>query len=497
MIQRRRAYTILTGDAREVLGTLADESVHCVVTSPPYCGRSDYGTEPTVWGGDAGCEHEWGTKRKTRCGRNDGDRARLSQGSYSGGGDDKYYVGKQASNSGQLCRLCGAWRGSLGLEPTPELYVEHLVDVFREVRRVLRRDGTLWLNIGDCYSVASTHKGGGKTGPLDSKASTKAIQGSKSCPFSDGLKPKDLVGIPWCLAFALRADGWYLRSDIIWAKPNPMPESCRDRPTKAHEYVFLLTKSSRYFWDQEAVREKHANPKWTAEALQGRWKRSSRNKNAPERNDAESVSEGTPYAARINPAGRNVRSVWTIPTQPFPEAHFATFPEALPERCIRAGTSERGCCPECGAFWERVTEKTRTFESGSGHAGNLPFGKNGPELQGGGETGDVRRGPCVSSRTIGWEPSCDCANIDAVQAWDVPEAAAQAPPHDPVPCTVLDPFIGSGTTAIVAVRLDRRAVGIDLSPEYTDMVERQLAVVTPGVGAKRPRKFKLKARRRL
>jgi hypothetical protein len=222
-------------------------------------------------------------------------------------------------------------------------------------------------------------------------------------------------------------------------------------------------------------------------------KRSSRNKNAPERNDAESVSEGTPYAARINPAGRNVRSVWTIPTQPFPEAHFATFPEALPERCIRAGTSERGCCPECGAPWVRVVEKTKP----PGKDTRTP-GKH--TLVGDGKISGAKMQEWINThppKTVGWEPSCDCANIDAVQAWDVPEAAAQAPPHDPVPCVVLDPFVGSGTTAIVAVRLGRRAVGIDLSPEYTAMVERQLAVVTPGVGARRPRKFKLKARRRL
>jgi DNA modification methylase len=418
MIQRRRAYTILTGDAREVLGTLADESVHCVVTSPPYWGLRDYG------------------------------------------------VG-----------------GQLGLEPTPELYVEHMVDVFREVRRVLRRDGTLWLNMGDCYANVSAGAGG-KGKQWTNKGTTD--DGIRSFRKDiTGLKPKDLVGVPWRLAFALQADGWWLRSDIVWAKPNPMPESCRDRPTKAHEYVFLLTRSVKYYWDQEAVREPVKSTSGEVSV-------------APHGKHVLETGHRRQHVKKYDRiCGANIRTVWTIPTQPFPEAHFATFPEALPERCIRAGTSERGCCPTCGAFWVRVVEKTRTFESGSGRAGNLPSGKNEPGLQGGGETGDVRRGPCVSSRTIGWEPSCDCTNIDAVQAWDVPEAAAQAPPHDPVPCVVLDPFVGSGTTAIVAVRLDRRAVGIDLSPEYTDMVERQLAVVTPGVGAKRPRKFKLKARRRL
>src|SRR5215472_5806675 len=217
---------LLLGDCRAVLLTLPADSVHCVVTSPPYWGLRDYGIE-----------------------------------------------------------------GQLGLEPTPEEYVERMVAVFHEVRRVLRDDGTCWANMGDTFS------------------------------------DKQLVGMPWRLAFALQADGWFLRSDIIWAKPNPMPESVTDRPTKAHEYVFLLTKSARYYYDADAVREP-----WADDRLGGSATRSLRYSELSGRNGDHGLGPPPPFA------GRNLRSVWTIATAPYPEAHFATFPPELARRCIVAGS---------------------------------------------------------------------------------------------------------------------------------------------------------------
>lgn len=409
-------FEIHQGNCLKILRTMSDKSVHCVITSPPYWGLRSYDTVAQIWGGDPECRHEWG---------NSPPRRRRSP------DDVKDADSKQSTNMGANCRLpmtsfcsnCGAWLGELGLEPTPELYIEHLVAIFREVRRVLRTEGTMWLNIGDCY-----HNGD---------------------KLAHQLKPKDLVGIPWRLAFALRKDGWYLRSDIIWAKPNPMPESVRDRPTKAHEYLFLLTKSEKYFYDADAIKEKAACNRWgdqTVKKIQPGTASWIRNKSKSE-------------LLRIN--RRNKRTIWTIPTESFPDAHFATFPKRLIEPCILAGTSEYGCCPDCGKSWTRVVNKTRSFESGSGKSGNPPEGKNGHNLQGGGETKDIRRGPVVHAETVGFKPSCKC-NVD-----------------NPIPCTVLDPFCGSGTTGVVSLKLNRRFIGIDLNPDYVEMAKRRIETDAP------------------
>lgn len=234
---------------------------------------------------------------------------------------------------GHSCR-CGAWRGCLGLEPTFNLYVEHLVAVFREVRRVLRRDGTLWLNLGDCYHNGD--KRGYRAGrvsreSLQAKHLASDVFGAPNREPQEGLKPKDLVGIPWRVALALQADGWWLRSDIIWAKPNPMPESVRDRPTRSHEYLFLFAKSGRYFYNQAAIRE-------TATARRG-----SGNKKRVVADGSDgrlNTHRGSAVPWRNDGRGRNKRSVWTIPVRPFRGAHFATFPERLVEPCVLAGTQE-------------------------------------------------------------------------------------------------------------------------------------------------------------
>lgn len=307
---------ILIGDARKRLAEIPDGSVRCVVTSPPYFGLRDYGTADYE-GGDPTCEHTISavdadgkavfTERVTR-----GDRT--------------------------TCLKCGANRvdSQIGLEQTPDAYVAEMVSVFREVWRVLADDGTLWLNIGDSYAG-----GGGnynKTGV--SQAGGQHVTNVRNRPEwleNAGLKPKDLIGIPWRLAFALQADGWYLRSDIIWAKPNPMPESVRDRPTKSHEYVFLLSKSAKYFYDHNAVREPLSEATKKRDLTpRGR----SQNGGGSEKSMA-----GYSYTPELgnmasNPEGRNRRSVWTINTKPFKGAHFAVMPEALVEPCILAGSEE-------------------------------------------------------------------------------------------------------------------------------------------------------------
>src|SRR3990167_2510088 len=337
------------GHVLDVLATLPAASVHCVVTSPPYWGLRDYKLPLITWP--------------------DG------------------------------------WTGHLGLEPTVEQWVAHLVEVFRAVRRVLRDDGVCWVNLGDSYA------GAGYSNHANTGGCQREHGGKQKHTRASGLKPLDLIGQPWMLAFALRADGWYLRSDVVWAKPNPMPESvagwrwerCRVklrggirsrqgdpgdgagweshgdeitdrqaaawsecpgcskcasnaglvlrrgawRPTKVHEYLFLLAKSPDYFCDGEAVKEE-ANRQASGN-LQ-------RKLDVPTRpND----HRGSSIPWENNGSGRNLRSVWTIATQPFPGAHFATFPEALVAPCIKAGTSERGVCAGCGAPWVREIDTTR------------------------------------------------------------------------------------------------------------------------------------------
>jgi len=336
---------IINADAMEGLRLLPDESVHCVVTSPPYFGLRDYGID-----------------------------------------------------------------GQIGLEATPQEFIDRMVAVFTEVRRVLRADGTCWLNLGDSYCNADKWGGGaantGKHVRKDGSLPSGAVRRKWSA--LEGIKPKDLMGMPWRVAFALQDAGWWLRSDIIWSKPNPMPESVTDRPTKAHEYVFLLTKSERYHYDAEAILEP-ASPNTHARLSQdvqnqigstranggaktnGNMKAVARNigvgSNARPRKAAPNGSgtKNNPSfdaAMAIMPIMRNKRSVWQVPTYSFSEAHFATFPPELPEICIKAG------CPVGG--------------------------------------------------------------------------------------TVLDPFGGAGTTGLVADRLQRNAILIELNPEYAAMAERRI-----------------------
>ena len=436
-------HTIYYDDALTALHTLPTGSVQCCVTSPPYWGLRDYGT--ATWSGGApDCDH------KPPAWINDpGDLLGAHPGQL-----DANAV-KANRRNGHTCPRCDATRidNQIGLEPTPAAYVARLVEVFAAVWRVLRDDGTLWLNLGDSY--CSTDKwGGGKNGnhgkhtqTVDGEVPSWACRTRK--PSTPGLKPKDLVGIPWRVAFALQDAGWYLRAEIIWAKKAPMPESVTDRPTRSHEQIFLFAKQRRYFYDAQAVQEASVSDHPSGNG----YKRTERLTYA----DANGA-RGSDESWQPQPT-RNQRDVWTLGPESFSGAHFATFPSEIPRRAILAGTSERGCCPACGAPWRRIVSKTRTFESGSGKAGNLPADKNGPNMQGGGETLDVRRGPVVHATTTGWTPTCTC------------------PPADPLPCTVLDPFVGSGTTVAVALALGRDAIGIDLNPANAPLIAARIAQV--------------------
>ena len=263
---------IYQGNCIEVLKNFTDESIDCVVTSPPYWGLRDYETEE-----------------------------------------------------------------QLGLEETPEEFVANLVKLFSEVKRVLKKEGTVWLNLGDSYfsapagnkdGIPKQNAYGGREDAAKSMFKASQVKGKKH----NTLKQKDLCGIPWRVAFALQADGWYLRQDIIWAKPNPMPESVQDRCTKAHEYIFLLTKSPKYFYDIDAIKEKAVGERWGG----------NKPMNINNSKDKKNIHNGLTRKRDMEFEMRNKRSVWTITTKPYKEAHFATFPIELPTYCIKAG------CPEDG-----------------------------------------------------------------------------------------------------------------------------------------------------
>jgi len=312
--------TILTGDALEMLKTIESGTANTCVTSPPYYGLRDYGVD-----------------------------------------------------------------GQIGLEETPEQYISKLVEVFREVRRVLRDDGTLWVNIGDSYTGGGAgrndgdHRADGRPGGMSFKA-----EGVTHNRGLCGLKPKDLIGIPWMLAFALRSDGWYLRQDIIWAKPNPMPESVKDRCTQSHEYIFMLSKSSKYYYDADAIKE----PCVSGDPASPRGSKGVKTPNPGRRDKQGELGKQTytgfneRYFSKDPLMFRNKRDVWTVTTKPYKDAHFATFPPDLIEPCILAGSKEGGI--------------------------------------------------------------------------------------------VIDPFMGSGTTCMVAKKHGRGYIGIELNPAYVELAEKRI-----------------------
>lgn len=403
---------VLIGDCLTRLKEIPDNSVHCCVTSPPYFNLRDYQT--ATWeGGNPDCKHRIGNQ--------------VSDSKAPGAISSGVRPGVDASK----CLDCGADRidSQIGLEKSPEEYVEKMVEVFREVRRVLHPTGTLWLNLGDSYFSSSS------TGN------------------HHVLKPKDLIGIPWKVAFALQEDGWYLRQDLIWFKGNPMPESVQDRCTKAHEYVFLLTKSPQYFYDIYAMREPSLHIWNSAKGFK------------PE-TQAIRQSVGTAQAGGTGPrpdaenSYRNRRSVWHINTKPYKGAHFAVMPSELAEICIKAGTSEKGACAECGAPWKRIVvtvqgEPDLTQRSTSHYNTKERYGTGGGNTGFDGLAKKMREG-MHHKETAGWEPSCKCESAE------------------PIPCLVLDPFAGSGTTLATAKWLGRDYVGTELNPDYLPLIEERL-----------------------
>lgn len=417
--------TTICGDCLEVMRAMADGSVNCCVTSPPYWGLREYGHwfMQIVWGSmDDFCP-----PRKHR----DRWMFRLKW--------------RAAERGGVFSPNKKTWIGAHGLEPTPELYIQHAVEVFAEVKRVLRDDGTLWLNMGDSYAGNTPGSRDPERWPKQSRNDHKP----KKKPVRAELKHKDLCGIPWRLAFALQADGWYLRQDIIWHKPNPMPESVRDRCTKAHEYIFLMTKKPRYYYDAEAIRVplSEASVQRLSQDIDGQAgsMRVPGKTNGPMkavcRGSFHDHTDDSQIGQRIkdkknHPNGANKRSVWTVPTAPYSEAHFATFPPKLIEPCILAGCPQ-WVCKKCGEPRRRITDKEFTQ---TGRERDNITGQDNMEGREG-----IPRGN-TASITTGWT-DCGCnAGFDGG--------------------VVLDPFMGSGTVAVVAYQNNRHYIGIELNPEY-------------------------------
>ncbi len=403
------------GDSRALLRELPDGAAQTIITSPPYWALRDYG-EP----------------------------------------------------------------GQLGLEATPEEYVRDLVAILREARRVLRDDGTLWLNLGDTYATGGgrvgSFPGGGAQGEAWAKRGLTTTPNRMPIP---GLKPKDLVGIPWRVALALQADGWILRSEIIWQKPNPTPESVKDRPSRSHETIFLLAKQHSYYYDADAIREPFVSKPQ---------RRLTPHTSHPKGNVGRGWGAGGGFykpeqAIRPmhagNPLGRNKRTVWTVPVRAFKGDHFAVFPEALVRPCILAGTSAQGACADCGAPYKRVTGRacpacgalipTQAKSCPScGHRNaswreerasvdelrtNLDAGAAGRAV-------GRRRRMTSAHRCEGWTKTCACETSERK------------------PCLVLDPFAGSGTTGIVAARHGRDFLGLEINPAYARLATERIAAAT-------------------
>jgi DNA modification methylase len=399
---------ILQGNVLEVARALLAQLINCIVTSPPYYGLRDYGLPPTHWPEVA-----------------------------------------YAPMAGLPEITIPAMSCCLGLEDSIEAYVGHMVLVWRELWRVLRGDGVGFLNLGDSYATGTKASRQTSTGLLKNHTA----QDISRIGTPDGLKTKDLIGIPWRVAFALQADGWYLRSDVIWAKPNPMPESVTDRPTKAHEYVFLLAKSERYWWDQEAIREENT---WPDHNRFG-------NKNAKARRVKKLTGNMRPDAPKqTDRIGRNRRTVWSIATRPYKDAHFAVMPPALVEPCILAGCPSR-VCAECGEPWVRVVERETELEKGRNIIGLGPKTLDNPMTQNGQKGSTLHH--TVNTKTIAFTPACACA----------------APTR---PGIVLDPFFGSGTVGEVAAKTGRGWLGIELNSEYVELARERIGRTQPALFAR-------------
>lgn len=426
---------ILQGHALDVLKTLPSESVDCVVTSPPYWSLRDYGEATNcIWGGQADCAHHFvSTTRKRRLQPlppvSPGATRRKHEVLDGEGRGNNSFTYTTAT-----CTRCGAWRGQLGLEPTFDLYLDHLCAIFDEVHRVLKQAGTCWVNMGDVYHNSTKWTNATALPQTISHGNNRGYAGMQRPP--QRLPEKCLALIPFRFAIAMVSRGWILRNSIIWHKPNAMPQSARDRFTIDHEHLFFFAKSRRYYFEPQlepASTKTHCPP------------RQSRGRKTALNRSSEGVSGGgwadatTPY----RPLMRNKRCVWSIPLRPVRDAHFAVYPEALCETPIRAGCP-RFVCRRCGAAkTPTISRGTRVRTGGTRQKPTPGIGER-----------DAPTGfrPIVR---VGFRAACSC------------RAGYE-------PGILLDPFFGTGTTGVVALKLGRRFLGVELNPAYVGMAGRRV-----------------------
>lgn len=510
---------IWVGHAIDILEGLIAESVQAMIFSPPYWALRAYGTYLQIWGGDHNCEHDWVLSEGAPVITGGLTPKQVTnQGSFTGKAmprpsawNPKQWedtgVNERKQQPAMECTKCQAWLGELGSEPYPDClgwarlercsrcYVCHMLTIFDALRRVLRKDGLIWMNIGDSYFGS----GRGPTGHngIGDQEKRQGFKGSQRNKGAGWLKPKDLCLIPQRLALALQADGWWIRSDVIWDKPNPMPGSQEDRPTMDHEYIWLIAKSRRYYYDYLGSLEPNATKPHSPGNLHrvGKQGGGRTDEGFQERMQATWGSE----------EGRNRRTIWHIPTEPSDMemckacetifsgvgkrriktrtvkrevdgemqdvkirtcpnckaedkwlAHFATFPRALVEPCVKLATSEKGQCPECGKPWVRLTERGELVLSSK--RTQTPHVSPGDQHRSPADRPDTQPIPNAHypTKTIGWEPGCKCNA------------------GEPIPQIVMDPFSGSGVTVEVARKLGRRGWGIELNPLYAKLAEYRL-----------------------
>lgn len=404
-------HKLYIGSVFDALEILPSKHVNTVVTSPPYYGLRNYGIESEViWDENSVCIHDWKSKKI----KWHPDRGKYNRNRRKEVFDDSFQVNGSSSS---FCSKCGAWKGALGLEPTVDLYINHLCDIFDEIKRVLRGDGTCFVNLGDSY-------------------------------FN-----KSLAMIPFRFALEMSSRGWFLRNTIIWHKPNCMPSSASDRFTVDFEYLFFFSKNKEYYLEQQFEEYTHPLNRWGGIYTDGVV---STSKYLKENIDPAQITKRS-RKIRPNDSGRNKRCVWNINTTSFLDAHFAVYPEELIKIPIKAGCPEF-ICNNCGKPRIRIYQSDTSFHSGSGKSGNSPKGKHDGKSQSISGDYDIRMGPRVNRNFIGYS-DCGCG----------------AGFHSGI---VLDPFLGSGTTMSVAKYLNRDSIGIEVQPNYLPMILKRTGLST-------------------